>query len=162
MITELPILILLGVAILLTLYFFPINLWLTAIFAGVRISPLELVFMRIRKSPVRDIVFALITSTKAGLSLTSIDLESHALAGGNVTEVVKTMIKAKNQQISLSFKEATAIDLAGKDLDQFLELKKQQSTPGYQEKRAALANRITHQLTDNQIDDLERFMERLG
>ncbi|WP_420319125.1 flotillin-like FloA family protein [Ekhidna sp.] len=163
MITELLILILFGAVVLfIFFYLVPFNLWLTTVFAGVRIRLLELVFMRIRKSPVKDIVFALITSTKAGLRLTSVDLESHALAGGNVAEVVKTMIKAKNKNLAVTYKEVSSADLAGEDLDKFLELKTKQSSPGYKEKREALANKISHKLTDDQIDDVERFLERMA
>ncbi|WP_420578483.1 flotillin-like FloA family protein [Ekhidna sp.] len=161
--TELLILILFGAAILGTfIYLVPINLWLTALFAGVQISIMELVFMRIRKSPVKDIIFSLITSTKLGLGLTSTDLETHALAGGDVKSVVKTMGLAKNQNITLSFKEVASADLASEDLDKFLNLKKQQATPGSQEKREALARKIYNQLTDDQIDDLERYLGGQG
>ena len=114
--------------------------------------------MRIRKSPVKDIVHGLVASTKAGLGLNSMDLETHALAGGNVPAVVKTMIQAKNQNLVVAYKEVTAIDLAGEDLDKFLELKRNQSKPGYKEKREALARKIYNQLTDDQIDDLERYL----
>ncbi|MEQ8626065.1 flotillin-like FloA family protein [Ekhidna sp.] len=163
MLTELIIFILFGAVVLfIFLYLVPVNLWLTAVFAGVRIRLLELVFMRIRKSPVKDIVFALITSTKAGLGLTSVDLESHALAGGNVAEVVKTMIKAKNKNVAVTYKEVSSADLAGEDLDKFLALKEKQATPGYQEKRERLARKIYKQLTDDQIDDLERYLEGQG
>lgn len=158
--TELLILILFGAAILGTfLYLIPINLWLTATLTGVKINIMELMFMRIRKSPVKEIINSLIVSTKAGLGLTSVDLEVHALAGGNVPAVVKTMIQAKNQNVSVTYKEVTSADLAGEDLDKFLDLKKKQSTPGYQEKRERLARKIYNQLTDNQIDDLERYLE---
>lgn len=161
--TELFIIILSGAVVLLVLlYFVPINPWLTALFAGVQISLMELVFMRIRKSPVKDIVHGLIASTKAGLGLSSTDLEVHALAGGNVSAVVKTMIQAKNQNLDVTFKEVTGVNLAGEDLDKFLELKKKQNAPGYQEKREALARKIYNQLTDDQIDDLERYLEGQG
>jgi uncharacterized protein YqfA (UPF0365 family) len=109
------------------LYFVPVNLWITAIFSGVRVGLLELVFMRIRKVPPSIIVNSLITATKAGLKiaeeqdsnrrdLKTQDLETHYLAGGNVPQVIKALISADKANIMLSFKQATAIDLAGRDV----------------------------------------------
>jgi uncharacterized protein YqfA (UPF0365 family) len=109
------------------IYFVPINLWITAIFAGVRVGLLELVFMRIRKVPPSIIVNSLITATKAGLLITeeatassrnlkTSDLETHYLAGGNVPQVIKALISADKANIGLSFRQATAIDLAGRDV----------------------------------------------
>jgi len=98
------------------LYFVPINLWITALFSGVKISLLELVFMRIRKVPPQLIVNSLITSTKAGIPTTKNDLETHYMAGGNVTAVIKALISAEKANIGLSFNQAAAIDLAGRDV----------------------------------------------
>lgn len=104
------------VLLLIFLYFFPISLWITALFSGVRISLLELVFMRIRKVPPSLIVNSMINSSKAGISLTSTELETHYLAGGNVPTVIKALISADKANIPLSFKQATAIDLAGRNV----------------------------------------------
>ncbi|EKB49529.1 flotillin-like protein FloA [Cecembia lonarensis] len=98
------------------LYFVPINLWITAIFANVRVSIGELIGMRIRKVPPSVIVNSLITATKAGLDLTTNELETHYLAGGNVPNVIRALISADKANINLSFKQATAIDLAGRDV----------------------------------------------
>jgi uncharacterized protein YqfA (UPF0365 family) len=104
------------------LYFVPINLWITAIFSGVKVGLFELVFMRIRKVPPRIVVDSLITATKAGLQLSSNDLETHYLAGGNVPNVIRALISADKANISLSFKQATAIDLAGRDVFQAVQI----------------------------------------
>jgi uncharacterized protein YqfA (UPF0365 family) len=106
----------------LFLYFVPVNLWITARFSGVRVSLITLVVMRIRKVPPRIVVDSLITSTKAGLDLTSNDLETHYLAGGNVPNVIRALISAEKANISLSFKQATAIDLAGRDVFQAVQI----------------------------------------
>ncbi len=98
------------------LYFVPINLWITAIFSGVRVGLLELVFMRIRRVPPGVIVQSLITATKAGLVLTPTDLETHYLAGGDVPSVIRALISADKANIKLDFKQATAIDLAGRNV----------------------------------------------
>jgi len=98
------------------LYFVPVNLWITAIFSGVKVGLFELVFMRIRKVPPRIIVESMITAIKAGLSVTTTELETHYLAGGNVPNVIKALISADKANINLSFKQATAIDLAGREV----------------------------------------------
>ena len=105
-----------AIVLLLFLYFFPISLWITAIFSGVRVSLLQLAFMRVRKVSPSLIVNSLITSTKAGLQLTANDLETHFLAGGNVPSVIKALISADKANIPLTFKQATAIDLAGRNV----------------------------------------------
>lgn len=98
------------------LYFFPIGLWITAQFSGVSVGLFELVFMRIRKVPPRVVVDSLITATKAGLKVGSTDLETHYLAGGNVPKVIRALISAEKANIVMDFKQATAIDLAGRDV----------------------------------------------
>ena len=98
------------------LYFVPVNLWITAIFSGVKVGLFELVFMRIRKVPPGIIVTAMITATKAGLQVTTNDLETHYLASGNVPNVIKALISADKANINLTFKQATAIDLAGREV----------------------------------------------
>lgn len=110
------------IAFFIFMYFVPINLWITAIFSGVRVGLFELVFMRIRKVPPRIIVDAMITATKAGLVLTTRELETHFLAGGNVPNVIKALISADKANIGLSFKQATAIDLAGRDCFQAVQI----------------------------------------
>ncbi|KUG06077.1 flotillin-like protein FloA [Solirubrum puertoriconensis] len=115
---EFPIIpiVLAGIVLLVFLYFFPISLWITAIFSGVRVGLFQLVLMRVRKVPPSLIVNSLITATKAGLNITANDLETHYLAGGNVPTVIKALISADKANIPLDFKQATAIDLAGRDV----------------------------------------------
>jgi uncharacterized protein YqfA (UPF0365 family) len=110
------------VAFFLILYLFPLNLWITAQLSGVRISLLTLVLMRLRKVPPSIMVNALITSTKAGLQITSNELETHYLAGGQVNNVVKSLISADKANMPLTFKMATAIDLAGRDVSEAVQL----------------------------------------
>ena len=98
------------------MYFVPVGLWITAIFAGVRVTIGELIGMRIRKVPPGIIVNSLITATKAGLIVTTRELETHYLAGGDVPNVIRALISAEKANISLSFKQATAINLAGRDV----------------------------------------------
>lgn len=115
-----PLLILIIVASIIVfflfLYFVPVNLWITAIFSNVKVSILDLILMRLRKVPPSVVVNALINGTKAGLSITSNDIETHYLAGGNVNNVIKALISADKANIPLTFKTATAIDLAGRDV----------------------------------------------
>ncbi len=113
-----------GIIVLLFvfLYFVPVNLWITAVFSGVNVSILDLILMRIRKVPPSIIVNALITSTKAGLNLTPNDMETHYLAGGHVNNVIRALISADKANIPLGFKLATAIDLAGRDVFEAVQL----------------------------------------
>jgi uncharacterized protein YqfA (UPF0365 family) len=97
-------------------YFIPVGLWVTAIFSKVRVTLGELVGMRFRKVPPGIIVNSLITATKAGVPLTTSELETHYLAGGNVQNVIMALISADKANIGLDFKQATAIDLAGRDV----------------------------------------------
>ncbi len=104
------------------LWFIPIALWFSALLSGVRISLIQLIFMRWRKVPPSVIVKAMINSTKAGLSLSRDQLEAHFLAGGNVINVVNALISADKANIDLDFKSATAIDLAGRDVFQAVQM----------------------------------------
>lgn len=97
-------------------YFIPIGLWFQALVSGVRISLLQLVFMRWRKVPPGIIVRSMIEASKAGIELLRNDLEAHYLAGGRVERVVHALVSASKANIDLSFKMATAIDLAGRDV----------------------------------------------
>lgn len=110
--------IIVGVIILLYLflYLIPIGLWFQALVSGVRISLLQLIFMRWRKVPPSIIVRALIEGTKAGLKLNRDEMEAHFLAGGRVADVVHALVSAEKANIDLSFNMATAIDLAGRDV----------------------------------------------
>jgi uncharacterized protein YqfA (UPF0365 family) len=104
------------ILLLIFLYFVPISLWITAQFSNVRVGLAELVFMRIRKVPPSLIVNSMINATKAGIDITTAELETHYLAGGNVPNVIRALISADKANIPLSFKQATAIDLAGRDV----------------------------------------------
>jgi len=118
--SNIVIIIAIGIASLFGLwiifYFIPVGLWFTALLSGVRISLLQLVFMRWRKVPPSVIVTAMINATKAGLDLKRDDLEAHYLAGGRIKNVVNALISADKANISLDYKSATAIDLAGRDV----------------------------------------------
>ena len=100
----------------LILYLIPIGLWFQALVSGVRISLIQLIFMRWRKVPPRIIVNAMIEGKKAGIELFRDLLEAHYLAGGKVAEVVHALVSAEKANIDLSFNMATAIDLAGRDV----------------------------------------------
>lgn len=104
------------IVIFLFLYIVPLNLWIRALVAGAPIGIGQLVAMRIRKVPATLVVDALINSTKAGLKVTSNDIETHYLAGGNVNQVIRAIISADKANIPLDWKMGTAINLAGRDV----------------------------------------------
>ena len=111
---------LLGLGALIGLWIFfrilPVGLWVTAQLSGVRISLIQLALMRFRKVPPGIITNALINAHKAGLMLSRDELEAHFMAGGKVQSVVNALISAEKANIPLNFKLATAIDLAGRDV----------------------------------------------
>lgn len=102
--------------IFLFLYIVPLGLWVTSWVAGAPVGIGQLVAMRIRKVPPGLVVNGLINSTKAGLKVTANDIETHFLAGGNVNQVIRAMISADKANIPLDWKMATAINLAGREV----------------------------------------------
>ena len=97
-------------------YFFPFGLWLSAWASGLSVSPFKLIAMRIRKINPYDIITPAIMLDKAGIKVDLDNLESHYLAGGRVGNVAAALIAAQKAGINLGFKQATAIDLAGRDV----------------------------------------------
>ncbi|AJQ27231.1 flotillin-like protein FloA [Pelosinus fermentans] len=110
----LVLLVVVGIAIFL--HFVPLGLWISAIAAGVRVGIFTLVGMRLRRVPPANIVLPLIKANKAGLEVTVNQLEAHYLAGGNVDRVVDALIAAHRAEIPLPFARAAAIDLAGRNV----------------------------------------------
>lgn len=105
------------IVIFIFFWFVPVGLWIAAVAAGVPLRIFELIGMRLRRVNPNVIVRALISSHKAGLTVSTSDLEAHYLAGGNVLNVVSALIAAdKARNISLDFAQAAAIDLAGRDV----------------------------------------------
>jgi len=92
------------------------GMWLRAFLSDARVRVLDLIGMSLRKVNTSTIVNSRITAVKAGLEISSRDLESHYLAGGRVPNVVRALIAANRANINLSWKTATAIDLAGRDI----------------------------------------------
>lgn len=94
-----------------------VSLWFQAFVSGTPIPFFNIIGMSLRKIPPRLIVTAHINAFKAGLKNISVsDLETHYLAGGHVTAVVQAMIAADKARIPIDWRQATAIDLAGRDL----------------------------------------------
>jgi len=117
---NLYVILVIAIAIVLFLWLFftfiPIGLWISAIAANVKIRIGTLIGMKLRRvSPIR-IVIPQIKAIKAGLDLSVNKLEAHYLAGGNVDRVVNALIAAQRAAINLEFERAAAIDLAGRDV----------------------------------------------
>lgn len=94
-----------------------ISLWFQAFVSGTPIPLSNIIGMTLRKIPPRLIVTARINLFKAGLKTISVnDLETHYLAGGHVNDLVRAMIAADKANIALDWRQATAIDLAGRNL----------------------------------------------
>ena len=97
-------------------HFVPLRLWIAARAANVSLSIITLVGMRMRQVTPSKIVLPLIKANKAGLNVEVNQLEAHFLAGGNVDKVVDALIAAHRAQIPLPFERSAAIDLAGRDV----------------------------------------------
>lgn len=93
-----------------------VRLWLRAWLSEASVGWLQLVGMSLRKVNPAVIVDARIMAVKAGINVSTNELETHYLAGGNVMRVVQALIAANKANIDLSFQQATAIDLAGRDV----------------------------------------------
>lgn len=102
------------IGVLLT--FVPVMLWISALAAGVRVSIFTLIGMRLRRVIPNRVINPLIKAHKAGINVTTNQLESHYLAGGNVDRVVNALIAAQRANIELTFERCAAIDLAGRDV----------------------------------------------
>ena len=111
-------LLVLVVAIIVLLYFIgsSVSLWIQALVSGAKVGLLNIIFMRFRKVPPKMIVEAKIMAVKAGIEISTDNLESHFLAGGNVLRVVQSLIAADKANIELDFNRAAAIDLAGRNV----------------------------------------------
>ena len=109
-------LVLLIAFVMIFLHFVPIGLWISALAANVHVGIMTLVGMRMRRVPPNKIILPLIKANKAGLDVAVNQLEAHYLAGGNVDKVVDALIAAHRAQIPLPFERSAAIDLAGRDV----------------------------------------------
>ena len=104
------------VAVTIFLNFVPIGLWISAMAAGVNVGIFDLVGMRLRRVVPSKIIMPLIKANKAGLVVNVNQLEAHYLAGGDVDKVVDALIAAHRAEIPLTFERACAIDLAGRNV----------------------------------------------
>ena len=104
------------VAISLFLHFVPIGLWISAMAAGVSVGIVNLIGMRLRRVVPSKIILPLVKANKAGLNVNANQLEAHYLAGGDVDRVVDALIAAHRATMALTFERACAIDLAGRDV----------------------------------------------
>ena len=93
------------------------GLWIQAWVSGCPVGFHTLIAMRLRSVPASLIIRARITAYKAGIDLTTDDLEAHYMAGGHVPRVVSAMVAANKADIrKLTFQLACGIDLAGRDV----------------------------------------------
>jgi len=104
------------------LYYFPIGMWIRTVAAGVPLGIIALVRMRLIGIPPSVIVTNYVRARKAGLMLTVDQMQSHYLAGGNVENVTLAMIAAQRAQIPLEWQRAAAIDLAGRNVVEALQM----------------------------------------
>lgn len=104
------------IVIITFFWFVPVGLWIAAVAAGVPLRIFDLIGMRLRRVNPNVIVKALISVHKAGLKVSTSELEAHYLASGNVLNVASALIAADKARIDLNFQRSAAIDLAGRDV----------------------------------------------
>jgi len=104
------------IAFFVFMYYFPLGMWIRTLAAGVPLSMISLIRMRLIGIPPSVIVTNLVRARKAGLPLTVDQMQSHYLAGGNVEKVTFALIAAQRAEIPLEWQRAAAIDLAGRDV----------------------------------------------
>ena len=104
------------VVFVLFVWLIPVRLWIAAWSSGARVGFGELIGMRLRRVSPGAVVNPRITAVKAGLDIPTNTMESHYLAGGHVERVINALISADKAGIELDFKQAAAIDLAGRDV----------------------------------------------
>ena len=111
-------LVVLGLVILIVAFFLfnYMNLYIQALVSGARVSFISLIGMKFRKVDTRTIVYSRIRAVKAGMNLSTNQLETHYLAGGRVPSVINALIAATRAKIDLPYDTACAIDLAGRDI----------------------------------------------
>ncbi len=114
--TVFVVLLALAALVLVGIFFSFLGTWVRALTSGARVTLFTLVAMKLRRVPPKIMVDARIRLVKAGLQLSTNELEAHYLAGGNVINVVQALIAADKANIELSFQQAAAIDLAGRDV----------------------------------------------
>ena len=112
-VVAIPALIVLVLLLIVAQFF---ALYIQALFARAKVGFGELIGMKLRKVDPRVIVLSKIRAVQAGLAVTTRDMESHYLSGGRVPNVITALIAANRANIDLTFKTATAIDLAGRDI----------------------------------------------
>ena len=93
-----------------------IGLYVRSWVSGASVSFVDLIGMRLRKVNTLAIVNSRIQAHRAGLQISTMEMESHYLAGGNVQRVINAMIAATKANIDIPWQTATAIDLAGRDI----------------------------------------------
>jgi len=103
--------------VFLGIFFYFLKVWVRALAAGAHVAIFNLVGMKLRGIKPVIIVDAKIMATKAGLVVSTNDLEAHYLAGGSVGKVTRALIAADKANIPLTFQKACAIDLAGRDIE---------------------------------------------
>ena len=118
---------------------------------------MELVCLRIRRSPVNQIVNAMIVCQKTGIPIELQQLEVHAIAGGNVESVVKTCIKANQKGIHANFREICAWDLAGWNMDDMLRNKA--NSEESQNLKIDILNKVDS-LSERELVELQSFMSQ--
>ena len=112
--------VLVGLLVVFAIFASYFRLWIQSVLTHAEITIWDLLGMTFRKVTASVIVKSKIILITAGVDrgeVSTKSLEAHYLAGGNVPLVVRALVAAnKAKTIKLSYREATAIDLAGRNV----------------------------------------------
>lgn len=150
------------IAVMIFLYFVPINIWITAVFSGINIDLMQLIFMRIRRVPPQKVVFPLITLKKSGVAIEMHKLETHYLAGGNVDKVANALAIAHNKNLDLSWEHLAGKDLKKEDVILYVQNYQPERAGDLIELREKLAEIITSQLSADQVREVGQLISTMG
>lgn len=102
------------------------KLWLQSTLSGVPIPFAEIIGMVLRKTNPEVIVINRIIASKAGLDLSTAQLETHEITGGNVKNVVQAMIVLDRVGLNPGWDTLAKEDLQGRDVLEEARLSSQQ------------------------------------
>lgn len=105
-----------SIIVLAVLYFICLGQSLQALLLGLKVTPLQIIFMKLRKTDVKVLILNLAKSTKGGLPVTIDEIEAHMIAGGDISNVINGLLYAKAHDIPFTFQEAAKIDMRKHDV----------------------------------------------
>ncbi len=96
-----------------------LSLWINAMIAGASVRLFDIAFLRLEKvkhEDIKNMVDRIVVASKAGIHIDTSTIGHHLLAGGDVNRVIQAMIESSKANIPLTVGQASAIEIAGRDV----------------------------------------------